>query len=202
MTGSDGAPPPPPSPSSPPARSFRVCEAPARDVGRGLLRLDSQDMANLGVETGDIVTVTGKRLTVARVMPAHAAQRRQTLVQMDGLLRVNAGAGLDEQVEIRPASATPARAVTLREVGTVSRPTETRSLMRLLDGIPMVAGDRLRAQMFGAQSCEFAVEATDPEGPVMVAAGTHLPMPPCRREWSGPISKRCAIMPAWPPSAI
>ena len=54
---------------------LRVAEAPPKDVGRGLVRLDPQDLDRLGVGIGDVVEITGKRPTVARAMPAYAAQR-------------------------------------------------------------------------------------------------------------------------------
>ena len=75
----------------PPEPTFRVCEAPPRDVGRGLVRLDPEDLAHLGVQVGDLVAITGNRTTAARAMPAHAAQRGQKLIQMDGLLRNQCG---------------------------------------------------------------------------------------------------------------
>lgn len=154
--------------------SFRVCEAPTRDVGRGLIRLDPDDMARLGVEVGDVVSILGRRTTVARVMPAHAGMRRQSLVQMDGLARVNAGASLDEQVTLHPATVAKARAVTLAQVGASARSPDTRTLRRLLDGIPMLAGDRVRAALVGAQTREFTVESSDPPGPVMIGPETQL----------------------------
>lgn len=154
--------------------SFRVCEAPTRDVGRGLIRLDPDDMARLGVEVGDVVSILGRRTTVARVMPTHAGMRRQSLVQMDGLARVNAGASLDEQVTLHPATVAKARAVTLAQVGASARSPDTRTLRRLLDGIPMLAGDRVRAALVGAQTREFTVESSDPPGPVMIGPETQL----------------------------
>lgn len=154
--------------------SFRVCEAPTRDVGRGLIRLDPEDMARLGVEVGDVVSIIGRRTTVARVMPAHAGMRRQSLVQMDGLARVNAGASLDEQVTLSPASVAQARAVTLSQVGARARPPDARTLTRLLDGIPMLAGDRVRTSLVGAQTREFTVDSSDPPGPVMIGPDTQL----------------------------
>jgi len=78
--------------------SFRVAEASPRDAGRGLVRLDPLDLTRLGAEIGDVAEIAGKRPTVARVMPAYSDQRGQGLVQMDGILRANAGAGLDESV--------------------------------------------------------------------------------------------------------
>lgn len=154
--------------------TFRVCEAPSRDVGRGLIRLDPEDMRRLGVVVGDVVSIIGRRSTVARVMPAHAGMRRQSLVQMDGLSRVNAGASLDEHVTLRPATVARARAVTLNQVGGRARAPESRVLARQLDGIPMLVGDRVRTTGVGAQAREFTVESSDPPGPVMVGPQTQL----------------------------
>ncbi|BBK41306.1 ATPase AAA [Allostella vacuolata] len=154
--------------------AFRVCEAPTRDVGRGLIRLDPEDMTRLGVEVGDVVSILGRRATVARVMPAHMDMRRQSLVQMDGLARVNAGASLDERVVLSPAAVTRARAVTLNPVGGRVQAPEPRLLARLLDGIPLLAGDRVRTALVGAQIREFTVESTDPLGPVMIGPDTRI----------------------------
>jgi transitional endoplasmic reticulum ATPase len=156
------------------APGFRVSEAPSRDVGRGLIRLDPEDIAQLGVQVGDILAISGKRTTVARVMPAHAAQRGQKLIQMDGLVRANAAAGLDEQVTLSPVAVSPARSLTLKEVGGRPRATEGATLARLLDGIPMLVGDRVRAILVGTQAREVTVEATDPAGPVIVVAATAV----------------------------
>ena len=38
--------------------TYRVAEALPKDVGRGLARLDPKDMAELGVEIGDVIEVT------------------------------------------------------------------------------------------------------------------------------------------------
>ena len=55
--------------------SYRVAEALPKDVGRGLARLDPKDMAELGVEIGDVVEIIAKQTTPVRVMPAHAELR-------------------------------------------------------------------------------------------------------------------------------
>jgi transitional endoplasmic reticulum ATPase len=81
--------------------SFKVAEALPKDVGRGLVRLDPEYLAQLKAEIGDVAEIAGKRPTVARLMPAYADQRGQGLIQMDGILRANAGAGLDEKVTVR-----------------------------------------------------------------------------------------------------
>ncbi|MBX0328862.1 CDC48 family AAA ATPase [Oscillochloris sp. ZM17-4] len=157
--------------------TLRVAEALPKDVGRGLVRLDPQNLDALGVRIGDIVQITGKRATVARAMPAYAEQRGQGLVQVDGILRVNAGAGLDERVSIQRVESQPARSLALAPAegvpaGQVS--AQARYLAKLLDGIPVVAGDRVRVNLFGTRAQSFSVVETSPPGPVLIGPATAI----------------------------
>ncbi len=159
------------------APSWRVAEALARDVGRGMVRVDPQDLERLGVSIGDVVEITGKRATVARVMPAYAAQRGQGLIEMDGILRSNAGVGLDERVSGRRIEVQPARNVILAPVETLragANAAQTRYLARLLDGIPVLAGDKVRVNLFGTRAQTFTVNETTPAGPVLIGAQTVI----------------------------
>jgi transitional endoplasmic reticulum ATPase len=159
-----------------------VAEALPKDAGRGLVRLDPQDLERLGVDIGDVVEIAGKRPTVARAMPAYAAQRGQGLIQMDGILRANAGAALDERVTVRRAEVQPARTVVLAPDLT-PRPSPgrrgeggevARYLARLLDGIPVVLGDRVRVDLIGTRAQTFTVAETTPAGPVLIGPTTAI----------------------------
>ena len=156
---------------------LRVTEALSKDVGRGLVRLDPQDLQKLGVSIGDVMEITGKRSTVARAMPIYAAQRGQSLIQMDGILRANAGAGLDERVTVRRVEAQPARSLVLRPAEALharSSVAQTRYLARLLDGVPVTVGDRVRVELFGTRAQSFAVVKTDPTGAVLITPSTAI----------------------------
>jgi transitional endoplasmic reticulum ATPase len=164
---------------------LRVAEALPKDVGRGLVRLDPQDLERLGVDIGDVVEVAGKprpelaegRSTVARVMPAYVAQRGQGLIQMDGILRANAGAALDERVRVRRVEVQPARRVVLTPVEalrTSRGAAQARYLARLLDGIPVVPGDQVRVDFFGTRAQTFTVAETAPSGPVLIGPTTAI----------------------------
>jgi len=135
--------------------SLHVAEALPRGVGRGLVRLDSPDPERLGVDIGDVVEIAGKRPTVARAMPAYAAQRGQGLIQLDGILRANAGAALDERVTVRRVHVQPARTVALSPVEALRTSrvaAQARYLARLLDGIPVVpSGSRPVFSAFNAE---------------------------------------------------
>jgi transitional endoplasmic reticulum ATPase len=157
--------------------TLRVAEALPKDVGRGLVRLDPQNLDQLGVRIGDIVQITGKRATVARAMPAYAEQRGQGLVQVDGILRMNAGASLDERVSIQPVKAQPARSIVLAPaegVPTSQITAQARYLAKLLDGIPVVAGDRVRVNLFGTRAQSFSVVETSPAGPTLIGSATTI----------------------------
>ena len=163
--------------SGPINTTFKVAEALPKDVGRGLARLDPKDMAELGVETGDVVEVTSKQTTVARIVPAHAELRGKHLIQIDGISRANAGAGLGEPVTVRRAVAKTANKIVLSPTDAPARATrglEGRYLTRLLDGIPMVAGDRVRVNPIGTQTRNFVVSKATPAGPVIVTPATSI----------------------------
>lgn len=156
--------------------SRRVAEAAPKDAGRGLARLDPQDLEQLGVGIGDVVEVAGQRTTVARAMPTYAESRGRGVVQIDGILRANAAAGLDEQVTVRPAVVQPARSVLLAPVERSRQVAGAQAgyLAKLLDGIPVVAGDRVRVNLIGTRMQNYTVVQTAPSGPVLIGTSTKV----------------------------
>ncbi|NCC31509.1 MAG: AAA family ATPase, partial [Chloroflexia bacterium] len=155
---------------------LRVAEALAKDVGRGLVRLDPQDLDRVGLGIGDIVQIEGKRATVARAMPAYTEQRGMGLVQLDGILRLNAGVGIDERVTVSRVTAQSARVLVLASAENERQVTsaQARYLAKQLDGIPVVPGDRVRINLFGTRSQTFTVEETTPNGPVVISPSTQV----------------------------
>jgi len=81
--------------------TLRVAEAQAKDVGRGIARLDPLEIERLGATISDIVEIRGDRATAAKLMPAYHADRGKGIVQMDGIVRQNAQVGLGEKVSLR-----------------------------------------------------------------------------------------------------
>ena len=153
---------------------LKVSEAFGKDVGRGLARIDPADMEKLGVEIGGIVTVEGKRETVCKAMPAYKDDRGQSRVQIDGVVRENAGVGLDQTVEVRKIVAQPAARVLLAPTTVTPRDRDLKYIGSLLDGLPVVPGDRIRASLFGTRSADFMVETAEPKGPVVINPTTTL----------------------------
>jgi transitional endoplasmic reticulum ATPase len=161
--------------------TLKVVEAQAKDVGRVIARVDPKDMEQLGLEVGGCIQIEGKQRTVAKVMPAYPEDRGKSTIHIDGLIRENAKAGLDEKVTITKVTAKTAERVVLSPLTLMrsARRGGDQYLGRLLEGLTAVAGDRIRATLFGTQNYEFSVVSTLPkEGPVIITAGTAIQLQP------------------------
>ncbi|MEW6456331.1 MAG: CDC48 family AAA ATPase [Acidobacteriota bacterium] len=156
--------------------TLKVAEAKTRDVGRGIARIDPSDLKLIGVEVGDVILISGKRDTPAKVMPAYLEDRGKGIVQIDGLIRENAQIGIDEKVEVQKVSFKSANKITLTPitVSSLRGEKDTRYLGRLMEGLPLMSGDRVRVNLFGARSCEFRVLDTVPKDVVLVQPTTLI----------------------------
>jgi len=153
---------------------LKVTEALKKDVGRAYARMDPEDMKRIGVSNGDIIEITGKRITVAKVMPAYKDVRGQARIQLDGISRENAGCGLDETLEVKNIPWNAAQRVVLVPVNISPDKRDLDYIGSLLDGLPILAGDAIRATLFGSRTANFKIESTVPQGPVMINPTTQL----------------------------
>ena len=140
----------------------KATEALTKDVGRGLPRLDPADMSVLGIAPGDVVRLTGKKETFAKAMLAFPEDHGKGIVQVDGLTRDNAGyrsaSGLPPAPEYHPAKKVPASPV--HRVRYARKEREDHYVGRLLEGLALVEGDRVRATLMGTRSQDFIVQQT------------------------------------------
>jgi len=155
---------------------LKVAEALAKDVGRGIARLDPKDMARLGVEVGDIIQVMGKRPTPAKVMPAFMEDRGKDIIQIDGITRENAQIGLDEKGQVQKAEYKTASVVVLAPLTTrgTLKERDTGYIGKLLEGLAVSAGDKVRATLFGTRYQEFSVADTSPKGITVIHSTTTI----------------------------
>ena len=81
--------------------TFKVQEAYSGDALKGLARIHPDDMSALELSEGDLVGITGRRITTARIRTGDREAGRG-IIQIDGLIRENAGASLDDTITIEP----------------------------------------------------------------------------------------------------
>jgi len=157
-----------------PVLKLKVTEALTKDVGRAFARIGPEDMEMLQVSTGDTLEIAGKRKTVCKAMPAYKEMRGQSRVQLDGIVRENAGAGIDELVSVSSILCRQAERVALAPTSITPTDRDLSYIGSLLDGLPAIEGDRIRATLFGGRSADFRVESTIPRGPVVINPATLL----------------------------
>ncbi|MBS3819579.1 CDC48 family AAA ATPase [bacterium] len=150
--------------------TLKASEAKRNDLGRGIARLEPKDMEKVKVSVGDIVELEGKEKTVAKVMPAFMEDRGKGIVQIDGIIRENGEIGLDEKVKVQKKDYYPASKIFLTPMTSsfLRGGRDTRYIGRLLEGVPLVVGDRVRANLFGTRSYDFKVVHTIPKDKAVI----------------------------------
>lgn len=157
--------------------SLKVQEAESKDVGHSIARMDLEDMIRLGAEIGDIISVFGEKETTAKLLPTHQEYRGKSILQIDGIIRENAGVGLDNKVTVKKCFCIQANTVTLSpllEESEDSQEWDVEFIRKLIEGIPVVKGDRVRVVFFGAKAIDFTVIKTFPEGTVLLNSETSI----------------------------
>jgi transitional endoplasmic reticulum ATPase len=112
------------------------------DIGRGIIRIDSDTMNKLGIKEGEIVEIEGKRRTCGVAFISYSSDKGLNIIRMDGLTRRNAGSGVGEFVKIRKAEVKDAKEVTLAPVEkNVIVRVSSDVMKKRLYGRPLVKGD-------------------------------------------------------------
>ncbi|MDP2908196.1 MAG: AAA family ATPase, partial [Nanoarchaeota archaeon] len=121
-----------------------VKEANQDDIDRGIVRIDAETIQALGIKRGEIVEIEGARKTVARVDRAYPMDIGQSIIRMDGSIRRNAKAGLDEAVTLRKADVKEAKSIVVApaQKGLVIQ-GDPEFLKRGLIGKAVVKGDQV-----------------------------------------------------------
>lgn len=157
--------------------TLKIAEAQSKDVGRAIARIDPKEFSKIQATTGDVVKVRGSKAeTVAKLMPAYPELRGRGTVQIDGISRDNLGVGLDEKVQVCKVSYKDAHAVVVTSLdsGTDFGEEDSKYLAEILNGTPIIRGNKIRAILLGAKANDFLVEDTDPAGVVFIRPFTSI----------------------------
>ncbi|ACB06989.1 CDC48 family AAA ATPase [Candidatus Korarchaeum cryptofilum] len=154
--------------------TLTVAEAHPKDVGRGIARLDPRVMEALGINTGDVVMIEGSKVTAAIAWPSYSSDYGKNLIRIDGYTRRNAGAAIDDTVKVWKGVAKPAKKVVFAPTEPIQLLGGEQYLKRLLEGRPLVRGDRVTINVFGSL-IELVVTAVNPVADaVIVSADTEI----------------------------
>ncbi|MBT4334524.1 CDC48 family AAA ATPase [archaeon] len=92
---------------------LRVMEALQEEAYKGIVRVDSSLMKQIGVRAGDVIEIVGKKKTVGIVDRAYPSDAGEPIIRMDGILRRNAGTGIGDTIDIFKAEIKEAKKITI-----------------------------------------------------------------------------------------
>ncbi len=121
---------------------LNVVEAMQDDVYKGIARIDSATMKEMGISRGDVITIKGNRETVAIADRAYPSDVGEKIIRIDGILRRNARTSLGEIVKVSKANIKEAKKITIAPAQKgIMVQADSNSLRRGLLGRTMIKGD-------------------------------------------------------------
>jgi len=181
---------------------LKVAEAIQDDVNKGIVRIDSSFLNEIGVRPGDIVELEGERKTVAISDRAYPGDIGLNIVRMDGIIRKNSKTGIGEMVQVRRANVKEGKKVVIAPArkGIVIRASPEIFKQGLLGraltkgDIVSLGGTRRRRSTtmdnpffedvfnildesmmgFGFSDIKFIVVDTNPKQPIIISEQTEV----------------------------
>ncbi len=156
---------------------LKVTETLAEDVGKGLARLDPEDMKVLSGVLGDLIEIDGEKKTVARMTATFQESFGKRMIQIDGITRNNARANLGEVVKIKKIPRLTAVTVLVTPLDFTAVLPDERELdqySKVLQGLAVIAGDKINIPFLAGKERFFQVEATSPTGGVIINQKTKF----------------------------
>ncbi len=93
--------------------NLKVAEAIQNDVNKGIVRIYSDYMKEIGLKPGEVVEIEGERKTVGIADRSYPGDIGLNIVRLDGILRRNAKTGIGETVKIRKADVKEAKKIVI-----------------------------------------------------------------------------------------
>jgi len=150
-----------------------VKEAAHDDAGRGIARVSIEVMKNLGLVSGDVIEIAGKRKAAAIVWPGFAQDTGGAILRVDGNIRSNVGTGIDEKVRIRKSEAAYAKRVVIQPTQPIRLVGGEQYLSRLLRGRSVVEGQTVRVDVIG-NAITLVIAKVVPKGIAIVTDDTEI----------------------------
>lgn len=149
---------------------LRIAEAKNKDVGRGIARIDPDISAAYNLKSGDVIEIfnplTSKK-TAALLWPGYREDAGTHKIRIDGSIRRNIGAALDERVEVQKIEVKPAESIKFAPIGTPIRLRNAQYLAEVLENRVVTTGDILTFNVMTGQ-VNFAVLNFKPHGDAVI----------------------------------
>ena len=150
-----------------------VKEATHDDAGRGIARVSIEVMKKLGLDSGDVIEIQGKKKAAAVVWPGFAQDTGYSILRIDGNIRGNAGTGIDERVKIKKSEAMYAKKVVIQPTQPIRLVGGEQYLARVLRGRSVMEGQTVRVDVIG-NPITLVITKVAPKGIAIVTDETEI----------------------------
>jgi len=153
---------------------LKVLEARPTDVGRGVVRIDPDEMERLKLIAGDVLEVKGQRTTVGICWPGLPDDRGRKVIRMDGIIRKNAGVSVDDMVAIKKVEGKNAKKITFAPTEPVKLMGGEEYLSQHLSGRALHKGDIIELNVMGRKVDLVVTKVKPSADAVLVTKGTGI----------------------------
>ena len=156
---------------------LKVAEASPDDVGKGWARISPDHMRTLNSALGDIIEISASKKTVARLTGTIGDATATHIIRIDGITRSNAQANLGELVQIRKVPRVTAVTVLVTPLdfgGSLPTENDLEQYPKILQGLAVLADDKINIPYLGGKERLFHIEATSPTGGVIINQKTNF----------------------------
>jgi transitional endoplasmic reticulum ATPase len=150
-----------------------VKEAAHEDAGRGIARVSIEVMKKLGMVSGDVIEIQGKKKAAAIVWPGFQQDTGYAILRIDGNIRSNLSTGIDEKVRIRKSEAEYAKKVVIQPTQPIRLVGGEQYLSRVLRGRAVFEGQTQRIDVIG-NSITLVIAKVQPKGIAIVTDDTDI----------------------------
>ncbi|MFW9969046.1 MAG: CDC48 family AAA ATPase [Candidatus Odinarchaeota archaeon] len=159
-----------------PSVTLRVQKAKKRDIGRNIIRIDPKTMEKLNIQTGDVISVYGKKESAGIAWPSYPQDNGLGIVRVDSRLQKNTGTRIDDTIEIRKVKADVAQHVVLAPSNFSIKidPRLESFVKRKLNNYPITMDDYIFISIGISREITFKVISMRPKGICVIKQDTVL----------------------------
>ena len=154
--------------------TLRVAEAPQNVTGRGIAVVDPELISRQDWRAGEVIEITGKKKAYALIWPGQMGDYGKNLIRVDGIIRNDAGVGIDDRVTVRRVEAKVAERLTLYPTEPLRIEGGEGYLSKLLEGRVVSRGSVIPLNIMGRRVDLIVTSAQPPTDAVIINGDTEI----------------------------
>ncbi|TFF90876.1 MAG: AAA family ATPase [Promethearchaeota archaeon] len=155
---------------------LRVQKAKKRDINRNIIRIDQQTMNKLNIQTGDVISLHGKKDSAGIAWPSYPQDDGLGIIRIDSRLRKNTGVSIDDTIEISKVEAKTAQNIVLAPSSMKVRTNQRFEsfVKKKLINYPVTMDDFINISIGISREIAFKVISLRPKGVCIIKQETSL----------------------------